>query len=180
MAWQEINVGVKAFGSEKEKVIKLKEYEICLQSLYENRDTVIICALALPNVCLPVGGQYIDVAIEQNPCLESLSLADRGDSSNKEIDLLIGADFYWKLVNGETQKIKDASLFAIKSILRWLLNGPVLKRDDIIANSVNLIQFSHVLKVSSEVKNEDLQFLDSLGIKEMKNRYMKMQPMKLN
>ena len=64
MAWQEINVGVKAFGSEKEKVIKLKEYEICLQSLYENRDTVIICALALPNVCLPVGGQYIDVAIE--------------------------------------------------------------------------------------------------------------------
>ena len=109
-----------------------------------------------------------------------MSLADRGDSSNKEIDLLIGADFYWKLVNGETQKIKDASLFAIKSILRWLLNGPVLERDDIIANSVNLIQFSHVLKVSREVKNEDLQFLDSLGIKEMKNRYMKMQPMKLN
>ena len=93
MALQEINFVVKAFGSEKEKVMKLKEYEICLQSLYDNRDTVTICALALPNICLPVGGQYIDVAVEQNPCLQSLNLADRGDFSNKEINLLIGADF---------------------------------------------------------------------------------------
>ena len=44
MTLQEINVGVKALGSEKEKVMKLKEYEICLQSLYGNRDTVTICA----------------------------------------------------------------------------------------------------------------------------------------
>ena len=92
MALQEINVGVKAFSSEKEKVIKLKEYKICLKSIYDNRDTVTIRALALPNIYLPVGGQYIDVAIEQNPCLQSLNLADRGDSSNKEIDLLIGGD----------------------------------------------------------------------------------------
>ena len=52
IALQEINVGVKAFGSEKEKVMKLKEYEICLQSLYDNRNTVTIRALALPNICL--------------------------------------------------------------------------------------------------------------------------------
>ena len=45
-------------------MMKLKEYEICLQSPYNNRDAVIICALALPNICLPVGGQFIDVAIE--------------------------------------------------------------------------------------------------------------------
>ena len=93
MALREINVGVKAFGSKKEKVMKLKEYEICLQSLCNNRDTVTICALALPNIRLPVDGQYIDVAIEQNPGLQSLNLAVRGDSSNKEIDLLIDGDF---------------------------------------------------------------------------------------
>ena len=32
MALREINVGVKSFGSEKEKMLKLKESEICLQS----------------------------------------------------------------------------------------------------------------------------------------------------
>ena len=69
---------------------------------------------------------------------------------------MIDADFYWKVVNGETKKIKDVGLFAVKSILGWLLNGPISKRDDIVANSVNLIQSSHLLKVSYEVKNEDL------------------------
>ena len=127
--------------------MKLKEHEICLQSLCDNRDTVTIRALALPNICLLVGSQYIDVGIGQNPCLQSVNLADRGDSSNKEIDLLIGADFYWKLVNGETKRIKDIGLFAIKSILGLLINCPISKRDDIVKNSVNLIQSSHVLKV---------------------------------
>ena len=128
----------------------------------------------MPNICLLVGSQYIDVGIEQNSCLQSVNLADRGDSSNKEIDLLIGADFYWKLVNDETKRIKDVGLFAIKSILGWLINDPISKRDDIVKNSVNLIQSSHVLKVSYEVKNEDLLIqnsqrfwnLDLLGFKE--------------
>ena len=105
MALQEIDVGVKTFSSEKEKVMKLKEYKICLNSLYNNKDTVI-CALVLPNIYLPVGGKHIGVAIACNLCLQSLKLAHRDDSANKEIDLLIGADFYWKLVNGETKKIK--------------------------------------------------------------------------
>ena len=57
MAFQEINVGVKVFGSEKENVMKLKEYEIYLRLLYNNRDTVTIRALAFSNICLPVVGQ---------------------------------------------------------------------------------------------------------------------------
>ena len=62
MTLQETNAGLKDFGSEKENVMKLKAYEICLQLLYENRDTVAIRALALPNICLTVGGQYMNVA----------------------------------------------------------------------------------------------------------------------
>ena len=143
MALQETNVGVKASSSEKEKVMKLTGYETCLQLLYDNRDTITIRALALPNICLPVGGQYINVAIEK----KSLNLVDWGHSSNEEIDLLTCVDFYWKLVNGETEKIKEVGLFTIKSILGWLLKGQISKHDDIVANSVNLIQSSHELKV---------------------------------
>ena len=53
-------------------------------------------------------------------------------------------------------KWKKLKMLAIKSILGWLLNGTVSKRDDVVANSVNLIQSLLVLKVSCEVKNEDL------------------------
>ena len=148
MALQETNAGVKASSSEKEKVMKLTGYEICLQSLYDNRDTIKIFALALPNIYLPVGGQYINVAIEK----KYLNLVDIGDSSNEKIDLLTCVDFYWKLVNGETEKIKDVGLFAINSILGWLLKGQISKRDDIVANSVNLIQSLQELKVSWRLK----------------------------
>ena len=83
--------------------MKLKDYKICLYSLHNNRDTVV-CALALPNICLQAGGKYVDTAIARNPCLQSLKLADRDYFPNKEINLLICADFNWKLVNGETEK----------------------------------------------------------------------------
>ena len=83
---------------------------------------------------------------------KSLNLVDIGDSSNEKIDLLTCVDFYWKLVNGETEKIKDVGLFAINSILGWLLKGQISKRDDIVANSVNLIQSLQELKVSWRLK----------------------------
>ena len=170
---REINIGIKPFNSDREKVMKLKEYDLCLNSCYNNSD-IYIRALALPNICLPVGGQFIDVAVTQNPSLQSINLADRGISHNKEIDLLIGADFYWQLVNGETKRIKDVGLVAINSNLGWLLNGPVPKHNNIVNNNVNLVQSSHVLKVSCELKNEELftqnlqKFwdLDTIGIKE--------------
>ena len=41
MSLQEGNVGLKAFASEKEKVTKLKAYEIWLQLLFNNRDIVV-------------------------------------------------------------------------------------------------------------------------------------------
>ena len=72
------------------------------------------------------------------------------------------------------KKIKKVASLAIKSSLGWLLNCPVAKSDDIAESNVNLIQSSHVLKVSCKVKNEALltqtlqRFwnLDWTGIKE--------------
>ena len=46
-ALREKNVDVETFGSEKEKVMKLKQYqyEIYFQPLYNKRDTVTVRAL---------------------------------------------------------------------------------------------------------------------------------------
>ena len=65
-----------------------------VEHLFYSLHNTVICALALPNICLSVGGKYADIAIARNPCLQSLKLADRDDSPNKEINLLIGTDFY--------------------------------------------------------------------------------------
>ena len=70
--------------------------------------------------------------------------------------MLIGADFYCKLVKRNTKKkIKDVRLLAIMSIHGLLLNVRISKSYDIIASSVNLIQSFYVSNVLRDVKNKD-------------------------
>ena len=111
----------------------------------------------MPSICLPVSRQRTIVQIGQNLCFQSVNLANEADFFNKEIDLLIGADFNYKLVKRDTKKkkIKDVRLFAIKSIYGWRLNVPISKSYEINSSSVNLIQSSHVLNVLRDVKNKD-------------------------
>ena len=78
-----------------------------------------------------------------------MDLADNGDNTKCEIDLLI-ADVYWKIVNGNLKKDNRTGLTAISSMLGWLINGPVNR--DQTTNSVN-VNVSHVMKVQCE-KNE--------------------------
>lgn len=56
-------------------------------------------------VCEPLVSQPIDVCISQNPQLAGLELADwAGQESELEIDVRIGADYYWDLVTGAMSK----------------------------------------------------------------------------
>ena len=98
-----------------------------------------------------------------------MDLADSGDRRHDNIDILIGAGVYWKLVSGNIKKDDNSGLVAISSIFGWLISGPIENQD----NSVNLVA-SHVLKISCEIKEEKLlssqlsKFwsLDGIGIQE--------------
>ena len=41
-----------------------------------------------------------------------------------EIDLLLGADYYWNVAEGGIKECGLNALTAIKSKLGWVLNGP--------------------------------------------------------
>ena len=62
------------------------------------------------------------------PFLRDLKLADSGQNKGK-IDLLIGADFYWSVVDGTVKRRDDVGPVALGSKLRWLLSGPVTKHN---------------------------------------------------
>lgn len=54
--------------------------------------------------------------------LSSLELADcSGGTDLDTIDVLVGSDYYWKFVTGETRRGTD-SLVAVHSTLGWLLS----------------------------------------------------------
>ena len=81
---------------------------------------------SVPIVSGPVGGQKIDFVKNSYPFLRDLKLADSGQNKGK-IDLLIGADFYWAVVDVVVKSGDDVGPIALGSKLGWLLRGPVTK-----------------------------------------------------
>ena len=65
-------------------------------------------------------------------------MANDAIDGNDEIDILIGADYYWKLVDGKIERAdehdsddQDDGFRALSSKFGWLLSGPLEARTEI-------------------------------------------------
>ena len=147
-----INTKIKTFGSEKGTEMLLKEFSFAIKPMDKN-GSIYVKALAGPKICEPIRDQRIKSAVEQHEFLRNLKLAGHGDKSNKEIDLLIGAYIYWKIVNGCVHIQPGSGLAVINSSLGWLVNGPVM--DERRQTSINIIN-SQVMKIECQRSEEKL------------------------
>ena len=114
----------------------------------------IIEAYSVPVICAPISNQTIKLALDKYPELFQIQLADyQIHNSEKDIDILIGANHYWNFTAGNTVRI-DREFVALDTILGWILSGSF--KPDMKHVSCNLIS-AHVLKLSCETKtNTDL------------------------
>ena len=77
------------------------------------------------------------LASKKYPYLSNLDLADFGQSNNNlNVDILIGADYYWSLVTGITKQGSGPT--AIETRLGWVLSGPATGMT-LKSTSVNLL-----------------------------------------
>ena len=80
-----------------------------------------------------------------------MKLADTTDGEDQlEIDILIGADFYWDFVLGDVIR-GDSGPVALKTSLGWVLSGNMFNKN---ATSTNLVS-AHVMKLDVECQSED-------------------------
>lgn len=86
----------------------------------EHGDPVTISALTFPVFCSPLPAK-VNTSYAH---LDGLELADEPNSSGSSIELLIGSEYYWNFVTGETKRGKEGPI-AVNSKLGWLLSGPV-------------------------------------------------------
>ena len=106
----------------------------------------IIEAYSVPTTCSSVSKQTIKLAIDKYPKLNGLFLADRSFStSEKEIDILIGANFYWDFTAGKSMRIDDG-LVAVDTILGWVVLSGSFNPSHKDLTSINCIS-AHVLQV---------------------------------
>lgn len=126
----------------------------------------------VPLICESLTAQPIAVCVEKYDHLARLELADFSDGkTGMDVDLLVGADYYWELITGTTRRGKEGPV-AIHTKVGWVLSGPApsVEQDQ---QSTSLIT-THTLRIGAlqhdlESLDETLQSfwdLESLGIKD--------------
>ena len=95
------------------------------------RELLEISALSYPVICSPLPGK---VNVKEYSHLHGLQLAD-SSIENQPIDVLIGSDYHWEFIEGETVR-GHAGPTAINSKFGWLLSGPVRKTTNCTSSKV--------------------------------------------
>ncbi|CAB4005139.1 Hypothetical predicted protein [Paramuricea clavata] len=84
-------------------------------------------ALTVDTICQPL--EPVALNMEANPHLANLIFIDVYPRGSAEVDILIGADYYFSFVNGECIKgSKPDTLTAVNSTLGWIVSGPLTGR----------------------------------------------------
>ena len=136
---------VKTFGNDSPKLMSCDLVQISITvtdglELYVN-------AFSVPVICSPISNQAVEVALEKYPHLNGSDLADNSSpSSDVDIDILIGADFYWNFVSNESRRSEGRGPVAPSTRLGWVLSGPI---DNLSEESSSTTNFAatHVLRI---------------------------------
>ncbi len=165
---------VKTFGNEYPKLMSCDLVQVSITGtdgleLYVN-------AFSVPVICSPISNQAVELAVKQYPHLRGLNLADNSSPSNDvDIDILIGADFYWNFVSNESRRGEQPGPVALLTRLGWVLSGPIDNYCEEVRSTTNFAA-THVLWVDAttvqDVQNTNMTEqlkkcldLESIGIR---------------
>ena len=104
---------IKTSGSTVEKPMKLKRFELVIKS--EANMNLYMKAYSVPTICSSLTGQEVKVAREKFPDISGYAVCNQGEGvRRKEIDLLIGSDYYWTIITNEIRRCDEEGLVAAK------------------------------------------------------------------
>ena len=149
---------IKTFGNNEPSLKKCNIVQFALEC--QDNLRVFINAYKVELICGPIANQTIEIAERFYLHLQGLPLADylRGDEG-LEIDVMLGADYYWTVVQNHVVRGKLHGPVAIRTRLGYVLSGPVnVACSDHCPSSVNM---SHVMKTECQGVTEDFNANDA-------------------
>ena len=163
-------LSIAAFGSRKGKPKQCEVVRLAVRT--KCGDSQALKVFVVPHICDPISSKTAVTCVKTHGHLSQLDLADVTPDEAMEVDLLIGADFYWEFVTGETVRGSEGPV-AIKTTLGWVLSGPtgVAEPKKSVVSLVN----AHTLRVEGITNNEldetlrAFWELESLGIERVPN-----------
>ena len=166
------NINIKTFGgvnSEK----SLNQVRFCVKDSSGNESIYVTGFVS--DICQPLTGQAISYATKTFNNLKNLRLADANpDHRDLNVDILIGADYYWSFFNNAIVKGNPGEPVAMSTKLGYILSGPVTDTNSPLNSAcTNTVVSAHVMKINSEILGENAKLsatlekfwnLESLGI----------------
>ena len=142
---------IKTFGESDARLRTCEIVQVGIKTLCDT--TVYIQAYVVPVICGPLTQQSTELTQSSYEHLRDLPLADRAGGGVLAVSILVGADYYWSLVEGTLVRGAPWEPVALATKLGFVLSGPTMVMcDNVHANTVNLTA-THVLKVESSVIN---------------------------
>lgn len=109
----------------------------------------------MPSICSPLCHQRIEFAKTSHEHLSNLELADSfSEATEMPIDILIGSDFYWNFMIGQTRTGRNGGSVAINTQLGWVLSGTVKKAKEAPSDSSLFLNNTHVIRLDTEPGEE--------------------------
>ncbi|GFW15507.1 uncharacterized protein TNCV_4656471 [Trichonephila clavipes] len=151
------NLSICTFGAKETETKTLNIVKIKLK----NRDDPNLCIeieavetehISITN--LPTPDRNIDKKFRY---LKNVQLADSYEFNDKEISILIGADYYYQVVTGRITRL-NKNLVTVETLFGWSLQGQSTDSEDLLTMSV-IVNESNISKQLSEFWN-----LENLGI----------------
>ncbi|XP_068726558.1 uncharacterized protein [Montipora capricornis] len=108
-----------------EEASQTKRVSFSLTSVQESISKPVSTeALTLDKICTPL--EPVEISLENYPHPQSLILADSYPRGPVNVDILIGADFYFSFMSGKCKKGETAqALTAVESTLGRIAGGPI-------------------------------------------------------
>ena len=151
-------IGLSTFGVTTPAIRQLDV--VTVELVTESNQTVSLDALVVPKIATPLQN-HLPSIVPNPPYLAGLKLAHQVTSESRfEISLLIGADYYWQLIQDEI--VRGNGPVAVKSKLGYLLSGPVRSTSS-STSSTNILNVMISHKVD-EFDVERFWTVESLGI----------------
>ena len=151
------NIAMSAFGSTEHSHRRLDVTMVDI--ITDNGDRIPLQVLVVPQIATPLESKH-HTDIVNVPHLKGLKLAHPVSSGNFEINLLVGADFYWDIVQDKIIR-GDGGPTAVQSRLGYLLSGPLKSKR--VQNDVTSI-LHLAASTNEEFHLQRFWSLESMGI----------------
>ncbi|XP_064486068.1 uncharacterized protein LOC135398613 [Ornithodoros turicata] len=143
-----------------------RRVKVWLRSQYRRQDTCVE-ALETPEISanlMPSPDANVTRVLNEKG-MEVADAAVFGTTCKPEVQILIGSDYYWAVVTGESQRISD-KLFAVNTIFGWTVQGPNTSSSSCFNTGVGVLRVT-VESTENEASVELQRFwdLEHIGIK---------------